>query len=213
MRPAPVRVLVASELRLMREVVGMALRGCGGFAVSLVDADLPSIVRAAQLTAPDALLLSPARQMRTLRHGARLSVVGDLRRALPHVPVVMLAPAPSADVARAVLDDGAFAYVLNDEGLVELADALLCAAEWRPYVGSVLQVLLDEAGVRPAALTLREADVLALIAHGRSNVEIAAALRLSVRSIEAARASAARTLGATTKAELIDAAIDLGLVL
>ena len=62
------------------------------------------------------------------------------------------------------------------------------------------------------ALTVRERDVLRLIALGHTNREIAERLVLSVRTIETPRARIHRRLGLETRAELVHWALDRGLL-
>lgn len=61
---------------------------------------------------------------------------------------------------------------------------------------------------RPAGpggeLSARELEVLRGIATGHTNAEIAAALHVSVRTIESHRANIQRKLGARTRAELVE---------
>jgi DNA-binding NarL/FixJ family response regulator len=65
---------------------------------------------------------------------------------------------------------------------------------------------------RLGLLTRRERDVLAGIATGRTNREIAAWLGVSVRSVESYRESLIRTLGIPSVAGLTRFALEAGLV-
>jgi DNA-binding CsgD family transcriptional regulator len=60
-------------------------------------------------------------------------------------------------------------------------------------------------------LSGRERDVLRLLALGHTNVEIAARLVLSVRTVEMHRMRIARKLGRSTRAELVRWALERGL--
>ena len=61
-------------------------------------------------------------------------------------------------------------------------------------------------------LTLRERDVLRLIALGHTNAEVARRLSVSVRTIETHRARIQRRLGLSGRAELVRWALDNGLL-
>jgi DNA-binding CsgD family transcriptional regulator len=63
----------------------------------------------------------------------------------------------------------------------------------------------------PAGLTRRETEVLALLANGLSNTEIAAELVLSARTIDHHVAAILRKLGAGNRAEAREAAVRIGL--
>ena len=60
-------------------------------------------------------------------------------------------------------------------------------------------------------LTLREREVLSLVAAGYTNVEIAARLGISSRTVETHRANLMRKLGLHTLAELIRLALRRGI--
>ena len=63
-----------------------------------------------------------------------------------------------------------------------------------------------------ADLTARELEVLRLIARGQTNREIAERLFLSVRTIESHRARLQRKLDLTRRSELVEYALERGLV-
>ena len=82
--------------------------------------------------------------------------------------------------------------------------------------GSNFQVLLDRerAGERPrtSLLTPREEQVTKLIAEGNSTKEIAAALHISVKTVDSHRANVLQKLGMRDRLELARFAIRTGLV-
>ena len=61
-------------------------------------------------------------------------------------------------------------------------------------------------------LTVRERDVVRLVALGHTNRETAERLVLSVRTVETHRARIQRRLGLHTRAELVNWALEHGLV-
>jgi DNA-binding CsgD family transcriptional regulator len=71
----------------------------------------------------------------------------------------------------------------------------------------------DSASVDPAhRLTARQREVLQLIAEGRSAKEVAATLKISIRTAEAHRARILEALGLGTTAELVQYAIRNGII-
>jgi len=65
---------------------------------------------------------------------------------------------------------------------------------------------------KPAELSPRELEVLRLIARGNTNREIAERLFLSVRTVESHRARLQRKLELTRRSELVEYALEHGLV-
>jgi DNA-binding NarL/FixJ family response regulator len=61
-------------------------------------------------------------------------------------------------------------------------------------------------------LSLRQREVLQLVAEGKSNKEIAAAINVTVKTIEFHKARISKELGVHTTAELTKQAITLGLI-
>ena len=90
-----------------------------------------------------------------------------------------------------------------------------CLCEHKPYfTSSVSNLVLDSfvASSRPAPapraqLTARESEVLQALAEGKSNKEIASALRVQVKTVETQRANIMRKLGVHSLVELVRYAI------
>lgn len=65
---------------------------------------------------------------------------------------------------------------------------------------------------RPDGLSIRETEVLRLIALGHTSAEVARQLHLSPRTVETHRARINRKLGLTKRAELVRYALRRGLL-
>ena len=70
----------------------------------------------------------------------------------------------------------------------------------------------DSVAMPSSALTAREIDILRSVAEGRTNPQIAAALSLSVKTVEWHRGNLMRKLDAHTTADLVRFAIKQGMV-
>ena len=70
----------------------------------------------------------------------------------------------------------------------------------------------NEEALRSLGISVRELDVLQLMASGCSNQEIADKLFLSVRTVESHRASIQKKLELGSRAELVRYALDQGLI-
>ena len=110
-----------------------------------------------------------------------------------------------------------------------VADELLFAVnevlQGRTYISPVVtQGMVDQAlesttqaPKRPTStpvvmLSLRQREVLQLVAEGKSNKEIASAINVTVKTIEFHKARISKELGVRTTAELTKQAISLGLI-
>ncbi len=123
---------------------------------------------------------------------------------------------------RKAFEVGAKGYILKDAAEVNLAQAVMTVAQGDTYMSPAISNLLVETlktgklseGPQDPfeRLTLREKEVLQLIAQGRSNKEIAALLDLSVNTIAVHRARLMETLGLHRTAELVLYAVKKGLI-
>lgn len=108
-----------------------------------------------------------------------------IRATTPSVRVLILTQYSDRQYAVAVLKAGASGYLLKATVGSELANALHVVASGGKYINAtVAGMLADELSQPSEALTARERDVLRHIAAGESNQQIAAALSLSVKTVE-----------------------------
>lgn len=136
----------------------------------------------------------------------------------PRLPVLVLGRCADAGSVQRVLDAGARGYLV----LEDLTDADLIKAVRRVAAGELCLSpglpILSPSTSPPAEdtayerLTRRERQVLALVASGRSNREIAAALQLSVNTVAVHRTSLMKTLAVRRTAGLVLIAVRQGLV-
>jgi len=128
-----------------------------------------------------------------------------VRRRLPQVQVVLLSmfdePAWRAEAARA----GAAAYLLKGMAPADLVEAIARVAKGERLIPE------EEAG-KALPLTPREMEVVQLIAQGKRISDIARILSRSPATVRAHKASAMRKLSVHSTAELMRAALALGLV-
>jgi DNA-binding NarL/FixJ family response regulator len=134
--------------------------------------------------------------------------------------VVFLTMHRDVAYARRAMAAGAAGYVLKHSVAAELVTAVREALRGQTYVtpiiaGELLQSYrAGDSGPRDSGqrLTTRQREVLQLIAEGRSAKEVAALLKLSIRTAEAHKAHILEALGLRTTAELIQYAIRTGII-
>ncbi len=115
-----------------------------------------------------------------------------IRDASPRTRVVVLTSFHDDVHIFPAIKAGALSYLLKDIGPEELGEAVRAAARGEAVLHPrVAARLADEmrgawsAGINPyAELSLREQEVLRLVAEGRSNAEIAAQLVLSEKTVK-----------------------------
>jgi DNA-binding NarL/FixJ family response regulator len=115
---------------------------------------------------------------------------------------------------------GAAGYVLKQCGADELVKAIQCVARGATYItpllaGDFISTLMTvgrQETARGTALTLRQREVLQLLAEGKTMKEVAALLKISTRTAESHKYEIMRQLGVRTTAELIRYAVRIKLV-
>jgi DNA-binding NarL/FixJ family response regulator len=144
-----------------------------------------------------------------------LDGVQATKEILKHVPgtsVLVLSMHADDNYVRNALDAGARGYLLKNAVDVDLVGAIRAVAEGRRYLSSGLKYPTGEKDDELDRLTVRERQVLQLIAQGKSNKEIAALLDLSVNTVSVHRANLMEKMNIHRTAELVLFAIRKGLV-
>ncbi|MFC5757588.1 response regulator [Rhizobium sp. GCM10022189] len=138
------------------------------------------------------------------------------KSTVPSTRVLMLSMHDSREYISASVLRGASGYILKDVPNEEIVAAIETVAAGGTFfstgVSDVLLQRKQRETSEPLPLTPREREILALLAAGRSNRDIARLLDLSVATIETHRKTIKRKLGLSTTAELTRIAIEHGLV-
>jgi DNA-binding NarL/FixJ family response regulator len=115
-----------------------------------------------------------------------LEATRRIARELPDTAVLVLTMVDDDDTVLAAMRVGARGYLLKGAGQDELVGAIRTVAAGGAVFGpGVARSVLSGSGRDPSAqLTAREAEILALIAAGRSNAEIARELAVSLKTVQ-----------------------------
>lgn len=180
------RVAVADDSVLLREGLVRVLQEAG---VEVVGAfgDADALLAAVPALAPDAVVLD-VRMPPTFRdEGVRAAIA--LRAAHPAVAILLLSQYVEVAYAQELLaaGTGGVGYLLKDRvvSLDEVRDALERVAAGGTVLDPEVVTQLMARRVDPLqSLTAREREVLELMAQGRTNAAIAAALFIGVGAVE-----------------------------
>lgn len=131
----------------------------------------------------------------------------QIRKASPKTEILIFTAENNEDIMRECLRAGAGGYLLKSASDEQIIEAIETLAQHRGYYsGSVTEKLL-RAGNDRSDLTVREREILRLIAQGRRSREIAQMLGVSVRTVETHRAAGMRKLHLHSIAEVVRYAI------
>lgn len=134
--------------------------------------------------------------------------------ALPSTRVLVVTTYESdADILRAV-EVGAAGYLLKDASGAELAEAVRNAASGKSVLAPSVADRLIRWVRHPASVTLsaREVEVLALVARGKTNAEIASSLYISEATVKTHLLRAFNKLGVSDRTAAVTTAMSLGLL-
>lgn len=149
----------------------------------------------------------------SLPPGNGIDLIREVRKLDPRVRIVVVTLCDDGRVAAEALRAGAQSYVLKNSSPRELREAVACTMAHKSYVTpqlatSMVQVLALESTSRPGRhLTLRQRDVLRLLAVGKSMKEAAAILQVTTRTVAFHKYQMMRQLDIKTSAELVRYAV------
>jgi len=212
-----IRVLVADDQELVRTGLSMILNAQSDIEVVGQAVDGQQAVEMATLLRPDVCLFD-VRMPRVDGIEATRQLAGpDVAEPMA---IVVITTFDLDEYVHGALKAGARGFLLKDCGPALLSQAIHAAAEGDALIApSVTVRLLREfsrsatarSPLQPLApLTLREEDVLATLARGRTNAEIADELHISLSTVKTHLASLMGKLGARNRVEMAMWAYETG---
>ena len=210
-----IRVLIVDDHAVVREGLRAVVAGDGELAVMAEAPTAQDALAAVKREAPDVILLDIS-----MPQMSGLDAVPLLLAAAPGARILMLSVHDDAEYVMKAVKAGAHGYVRKDTTPAELRGAIRAvhggAGFFSPAVAGKLAEAIRTRDEGPRAgigvLTAREREILGAIARGLLNKEIAAELRISIRTVEAHRDNLMRKLGVRSAAALTRLAIEEGLL-
>jgi DNA-binding NarL/FixJ family response regulator len=142
-----------------------------------------------------------------------LDAAVQIKRRLPETEIVLLSAHQSEEVIRSAFKAGVKSFIFKTEAHQLLVESVQALARHQVFLTpKVSEILLSDVIDSDQAkggkrLSVREREIVQLIAEGKTNNEVADALAIGVRTAENHRASIMRKLGAQSVAGLVRYAI------
>jgi DNA-binding NarL/FixJ family response regulator len=204
--------MLADDHRLLREAFAQILAAECDVVGAVGDGR--ALLEAARELRPDVVLLDVAMPLLNGLDAAR-----QLLRELPQTKVIFLTMSEDPDVAAEAFRAGASGYLLKNSAAAELLQAIREVSLGRSYVtplatrGMVDQFLHPSGPAKKAGeLSLRQREVLQLLAEGHTMKEIARLLKITPRTVAFHKYGMMEELGIKTSAELVQFAVKKHLV-
>jgi len=178
-----IRILLADDHSVVRRGLCAMISGQPDFQVVAEAADGEEAIAAAEATKPDVALLDLSMP--------KVDGIEATRRILadhPRTRIAILTSFAEREKVRSALGAGALGYLLKDAEPRELIACIrLLAAGNSPLAAEATRALMPEPTERrpDGGISAREIEVLALVAAGCANKEVARRLQISEKTVKA----------------------------
>jgi len=211
--PPSLRILIADDHDVMRQGTQSVIEREPGWEVcGFASTGREAVAKAAELE-PDIVIMDM-----TMPELNGLDAAIQIKRHAPKTEILMFTGHATDELIREVFEAGVKSFISKAEAHTYLVEAIKSLARHKPFftneVSEILfaNILYRAEGSPDAAepgqrLSLREREIVQLIAEGNSNKAIAQDLSISVRTAETHRASILRKLNLNSVAALVRYAV------
>ena len=207
------RLLIADDHGIVRGGLKLLLDRQPDMQVVAEASDGVEAVQVALRERPDICVLDVSMPRMT---GLQATV--EIKTHAPEIAVLVLSMYDDERYLFEALQAGASGYILKQEADTALVDAVRAVARGEPFMTNAAEQSLlrewmaDDSTGPVEPLTLREREVLKLIAEAYTNKAIGKTLHLSEKTVESHRANLMRKLEMRDRVELVRYAIRRGLI-
>lgn len=206
---SPLSILIADDHEVVRRGIRTLFEPRPEWKICGEAATGREAIEKARKLCPDVILLDI-----TMPDIGGLEAIPQILNVCPTARILVLTMHDSGEMATQVLAAGASGLVLKSDAGRDLIRAVEAVDKKKPFLSpAVTKIILghlskaNSMGPSPGDLTSRELEVVKLLAQGRSNKEVASALEISVKTVDAHRANVMRKLNLNTYSDLIHFAI------
>ena len=215
MSMAQIRVLLADDHKLVRAGIRSLLEKLPDMEVVAEASDGRETIRLVELIEPQIVLMDLA-----MPEINGLDATRHLTRTFPDVRVLILSIYADEEHVYQALRAGAAGYLLKGAATEELELAIRSVARGETYLSPPVSkpVIMEYIRRTNVGLTSRErlsprqAQILKLIAEGRTTKQVALELAISVKTVETHRSALMMRIGVHDVAGLVRYAVKVGLV-
>jgi DNA-binding NarL/FixJ family response regulator len=201
----PYHIVLADDHAMFRQGIRSLLEQCPGVEISGEAEDGLKLLELLKKSAPDLIVLDIA--MPNLRG---LEAAREIKRLYPEVKILFLTMHKKKEIIRQGLNEGVDGFLLKDEPGSELLRAVEAIRKggkfFSPLLSNIIGDLVQETR-QGELLSVREREVLKLLAEGRKTREIAETLFISTFTVRRHRYNIMGKLNIQSMADLVKYAL------
>ncbi len=202
----PYTIILADDHAMFREGIRRIIERMEGVAIIAEVSDGIELLDHLKNTQPDLVILDIS--MPNLRG---LEAIREIKKLYPRVKIVVLTMHRKKEFIRQALVDGADGFLLKEDPSGQLIRAVEAVRKGGKYLSPLISgdlislAVMDE---QTDQLTIREREVLKLLAEGKKNREVAEILFISPNTVRRHRSNIMEKLNLKGIADLVKYAID-----
>lgn len=201
-----INVLIADDHKLIRETWSYILNSDSRFQVIAECGDSEQAVEVTKQKRPHIVLMDI-----NIMPISGFEATERIRKVSPNTKVIGVSMHSQPAYAKKMLQIGARGYVTKNSSKEEMIKAILEVNDGSKYIceeikNNISELVLEENKDLPNvnALTEREIQIINLIKEGQSSKEIAAALNISLKTVEVHRHNVLKKLKLKNSASLVN---------
>lgn len=201
--PPPVRLLLVDDHPMVREGLRARLAAAPHIEVVGEAGGATEAIERVVTCRPTLVLMDVG-----LKGHTGIELAATLLEREPALKVLMFSMYDNPEYVQRALQAGAQGYVLKDAPATEVLAAIDTVVGGGTYLSAAVSKRLFRGQAPRPMLSPRESEILSALGRGESSKQIAKALGLSVRTVEAHRQNIKRKLEIDGQAELIKYAVE-----
>jgi DNA-binding NarL/FixJ family response regulator len=210
----PYRIVLADDHVLFRQGIKHILEGVADLEIVGEAGDGLKLLDVVRESAPDMVMLDIS--MPGLRG---IEAVGEIKAVHAGVKVLIVTMHKDIEYLHHAVRRGASGYLLKEDAGTELFSAIERIRQGGLYISPLMsdeltahlvQMAYKGGKLKSESLTVREREVLKLIAEGKSNKEVARLLRISTHTVQHHRSNIMQKLNVRKTADLVRYALRKG---
>jgi len=202
-----IKLIIADDHQIVRAGIRSLLLGNQDIVV-VDEADRAAgLLDVVKRTEADVLLLDIV-----FPDGSGLDLIKPVSQLAPGMKILILSAEMEEDIVCEAVSRGAIGFLHKDASSLELVKAIHCAAQGEPYFGQRISAIIyksytkrlqEQTDSNMPVVTLREKQIIALLAEGCSLKEVGDRLFISPRTVENHKANILHKLGLKNTTELL----------